>query len=479
MTTEFIAEGDLLGAAILTVLLLGILGIGELWARFGSPEAETSRKFVHLASAGACLLFPVLIESPFVVGAMAVGLSAFFAVAAYYKLLESLHSVERESRGSECYAAAIFLVFLLSGDDYWIYVVSILVLGVADASAALIGVKYGRFRYTVQGAVKSMEGSFAFFTIAFAAVLLPSPFLAELPWANLLHIAFATALLLTCFEAVSMHGADNLFVPVAAAVILEKLSAVALPVLLLHNLFIVGLFAAAFCVNLALRYFTSGEDSPFEVGAILMFSLFVYGAWALGGAPWVLPVVTGFFFAVATWLAAKKLTKIDLSIRIRPTYRALLLPFGVVMFAHVFEWFELLYGPYLAVGASVLAFAIVGLWRPNPEVRGPGYSTRFATVVGIIAGLAIAVPAWGFFPEVGLAAPAAIVVVTALISAVNYRLVERRRREGHEFFWPAPHVGLAFLAGVALFLAQYGELLPMWEIPAASELMRYEWTPWW
>lgn len=276
-----IAEGDLFGAAVLLGLLTAVLVVGELWARLGSPDPELSRKFIHLASAAACLLFPVLIESPFVVGAMAVVMSTLFAVSGHFGLLQSLHGVQRQSRGSECYAVAIFLVFLLAGDDYWVYLVSILVLGVADASAALVGIKYGRFRYTVQSVVKSMEGSLAFFVMAFLAVLVPSPFLADLEWLKLLHIAFATALVLTCIEAVSTHGSDNLFVPVAAAVMLEKLSALTMPVLLLHNISLVALLAVAFCANLLLRKWTTGENAPFGGGAVLVVALFAYGTWML------------------------------------------------------------------------------------------------------------------------------------------------------------------------------------------------------
>ena len=473
-----IAPGDLIGAVIFLALMLTIVVIGEAWARLGSPDPEVSRKFVHLASAAACLILPLLIESPFVVGGMAVGLSGFFLFTGYYRLLKSLHGVKRKSLGSECYTVAIFLVFLLAADNYWIYVVSILVLGVADASAALVGIKYGRFRYNIQSAVKSMEGSFAFFTIVFFAVLIPSPFLVDLAWANLLHIAFAMALLLTCVEAVSIHGADNLFVPVAAAVLLEKLSVLALPVLLIHNLSLVALFAVAFFANLLLRACTSGEDAPFEGGAIMVFALFTYGAWTLAGAPWVIPVIAAFLVAIIAWAAVKYMARLDLSIRIRPTFRAVIVPFALILIAHVTGAFEEFYGPYLTLGSAVLSFAIFGLWRPNPETRGPGYSIGFAAAIGLVAGTAFAVPVWALFPQVGWTAPATIIAVVVLFSAINYRIVERRVRSDHEFFWPASHVGLAALAGLIVYLAQYGEILPVWELPEGTDFIRTAWEFW-
>lgn len=471
---------DLIGAAVLLAVLLAVLGVGEAWARLGNPQPEHSRKFVHLASAAACLLFPFLIESPLVVGAMAVGMSAFFAFAGHLGLLQALDAVERSSRGSEYYAVAIFMVFLLAGDDLWIYFSSVLVLGVADAFAALIGIRYGRLRYSVQDGEKSVEGSFAFFAIACAAVLVTAPFFAELPWRNLLHIAVAAGVLLTCFEAISLDGADNLFVPVAAAVILEKLAEDTLAVLIFQNLHLLVIFASMFAINSLVRRLARTPEAPFDGGGIIAFALFAFGSWALAGAPWALPVVVGFVVAICAWLASNRLTEVDLSMRIRPTYRALLLPFGVVLLANMFRHWDALYGPYLAVGAVVLAFAVTTLWRPNPEVRGPMYSTRFCAAVGLAAGLVMVGPAWLLYPEVGAVTPLVLIAVATAVSASNYWIIERRPRQADdEFYWPASQIALVFAVGAAVFLAQTNGFLQMWEIPVDRELMRHQWTPWW
>ncbi len=469
---------DLIGSAILLAALLGVLAIGELWARLGSPSPEHSRKFVHLASAAACLLFPFLIESPFVVGAMAVGMSLFFGFAGRIKLLQSLHKVERTSRGSEYYSIAIFMVFLLTADDLWIYFSSVLILGVADAFAALIGIRYGKIRYTVQNGQKSLEGSLAFFVIAGAAVLVTAPFFADLPWPNLLQIAFATAVLLTCFEAISLDGADNLFVPVAAAVILEKLADDTFSVLVFQNLHLVAIFAALIGLNRLAGTLVPDKKSPFEAGGILVFAMFTFASWALAGAPWALPVIVGFVVAVTAWIASNRLTNIGLSIRIRPTYRALLLPFAVLIVANISRRWAEFYGPYLAVSAVVLTFAVTTLWRPNPEVRGPLYSTRFSTAVGLLSGLLVVGPAWALFPDVDFVAPLVLVAIAVPVAAINYRIVERRPRiEDDEFYWPASQIALTFAVGLIIYLAQFGDLLPIWQIPVGEELMRHGWMP--
>ncbi len=471
---------DLIGAVILLTVLLAILGIGELWARLGNPDPEHSRKFVHLASAAACLLFPFLIESPFVVGVMAVAMSIFFRFAGNLSLLKCLSSVERTTRGSEYYTVAIFMVFLLAGDDLWIYFSSILILGVADACAALIGIRYGRLRYSVQDGAKSVEGSLAFFAIAFAAVLVTAPFFSELPWPNLIHIAFATGLLLTGFEAISLKGADNLFVPVAAAVILEKLSEDTLTVLLFQNFHLVVIFFGMIAINVIVHRLAKTPEPPFDGGAIIGFALFMFAAWALAGAPWALPVLVAFLVAINAWVASVRLTHVDLSMRIRPIYRALLIPFGVILVANISRQWADFYGAYLATGAVVLAFAITTLWRPNPEVRGPFYSARFCTAIGLAGGIAIVAPAWILFSDVHFLTPLVIIAVATAASATNYRIVERRpRQQDDEFYWPASQIILPVAVGLIIYLAQTQGLLDTWPIPVDQELMRHGWQPPW
>ncbi len=471
---------DLFGAAILLTVLFAVLAAGELWARIGTPDAEQSRKFVHLGSAAGCLLFPFLIESPFVVGAMAAGMSAFFAFAGRVELLESLHGVERTSRGSEYYALAIFLVFLLAADDLWVYFSSVLILGVADAFAALVGTRWGRLRYSVQESTKSLEGSLAFFLITCAAVLLTAPLFADIPWPNLVHIAVATAVLLTCFEAISLKGADNLLVPVAAAVILEKLAADPLSVLLFQNLHLLAIFAGMFTANLAARRIAGSEEPPFDAGGIIAFAMFAFGAWALAGAPWALPVWVGFIGAIGAWFASRRLTGVDLSMRIRPTYRALLLPFAVILVANVLRDWTSFYAVYLGVGAVVLSCAVTTLWRPNTAVRGPLYSTRFCTIVGLAAALVVVVPAWLWYPQLSPVTALVIIAVTPAVSALNFRIVERRaRRQDDDYYWPASQLALAFAVGLGMYAALELGWLPEWTVPEDRELLRYQWQRWW
>lgn len=82
----------------------------------------------------------------------------------------------------------------------------ILVAGVADAAAAVVGKRFGRRRYP---GGKSLEGS-----LVFLAAVVPILLLATgLP----LAAVAAVALLLTAIEAISLPVDDNLYLPILAA----------------------------------------------------------------------------------------------------------------------------------------------------------------------------------------------------------------------------------------------------------------------
>ena len=211
-----ITAHDLRGAVILGGVFVSLLILAELWRRLGTPKPEHTRKLVHLGGGVACLFFPFLIDSPWVVLAMALPLTGLFLAGAKLGFLKSLHGVARRSRGAEYYPLAVCLVFVLTRGRPWLYLSAVLVLAVADAFAALIGSRYGVVRYEVENETKSLEGSLVFLVIAFLAIHLPVLLMTDLPRPVCVLAALLVAALVTGFEAVSLEGADNLFVPLAA-----------------------------------------------------------------------------------------------------------------------------------------------------------------------------------------------------------------------------------------------------------------------
>jgi phytol kinase len=108
-------------------------------------------------------------------------------------------------------------------------VASMMPLTWGDAMAAIIGRRYGYYRFTIGGRTRSLEGSIAMFFwswVTTSLALFVMPYLVARPpidWLLAILYGGAVALFCTPVEALSPWGIDNLTVPAAAVVILQML----------------------------------------------------------------------------------------------------------------------------------------------------------------------------------------------------------------------------------------------------------------
>lgn len=423
---------DFRGAGIITAFFFVLLLTAELWSRLGHPKPEWTRKLVHLGGGMIGLFLPWLIESPWVVLALTVSLSSLFLLGEKTKLLKSLHGVERKSRGSEYYPLAIFLVFAIAADRPWLYVSAVLVLALADAFAALAGTRYGAIRYEVEDEQKSVEGSAVFFFTAFLAMHLPMLLMSDLPRAVCVLAALLVAMLVTIFEAISLHGTDNLFVPIAVVFVLQKITTKPLTEIAFQNVSFLAIVALVLLLAWKIRWF--------NVGGALTVTLFIYATWSLGDRyRWAIPV----FIGLGTLAAARAILsrhQEQRRLKVRAISRALIVPFVFLLAANSTHLYGLFYAPYLASVAAVLAFV---LWTGERPLR--------SVAKGALGALIVAVPM--------LPAPAttllAVVVTVAIVSFVYARFGDPRE-------WTAASFLLALLAGIAVLALQATGVVPAW-----------------
>jgi phytol kinase len=425
-----IAREDLHGVLILGGLFLFLLAIAEAWRRLGRPPAEWTRKLVHLGGGIVCLLFPFLIRSPWVVLAMALTLTGVFSLAARTGALRSLHAVERRSRGVEYYPLAVWLVFLLTPERPWLYLSAILVLAVGDAFAALVGGKYGVLRYEVEDEYKSLEGSLVFLVVAFLAIHLPTLMLTDLPRATCVLAALLVAVLVTGFEAISLGGADNLFVPLAVVVVLEKA------------------FIILMVTLLVVRF------PFFNVGSAIAIILYAYGNWSLGSWHWALPVFAGLICYLLLWVRGTSPDRAP-RLKVRAVARALLVPFLFLALANGTGRHDLLFGPYLAASAAVLVFSLATPLYRLTTFRGWRRTAGVLGVASIGCGVTI-LPAWLVNTDIGLSAPVSAVAVL-LPATFLLVLFESRKEPPSAPRWTATRFLLsAGVAGMILVLQAAG-----------------------
>ena len=449
---DLVASGDLRGALILSGIFLAIIAAAELWRRFGHPGPEHTRKLVHLGGGVTCLFFPFLVHSPWVVLAMALPLTILFVAGSKLGFLQSLHGVARKSRGAEYYPLAVFLVFCMTLGRPWLYLAAVLVLAVADAFAALIGSRYGVIRYEVEDEHKSVEGSLVFLVIAFLAIHLPTLLLTDLPRPVCVLAALLVAALVTGFEAISLEGADNLFVPVAVVVVLGKITTKPLFEVVFQNLSLL-----AICLVVALLVW---RLRSLNVGGTITYILFAYGTWSLGNWLWALPAFIGFLGYVAAWYRFAPPGHAS-GVKVRTVTRALLPPFAMLALANGLDRGPLFYAPYLAASAAVTAFSLdTGVFRIE---KLPAVARSVGSLgLGILGCAIIALLPWlvlGNVPWQALLVLAGVTMLASLVNAaIELRYPEQRSRE-----WTGWRFLLSFGAAGAVLGLQWVEWVPLWD----------------
>ena len=442
---------DLFGAVVLGGGFLFLVVVAEVWRRLGQPKPEWTRKLVHLGGGVVSLFFPFLIESPWVVLVMALALSGMFTLAGRTGFLRSLHGVERSSRGAEYYPLAIWVVFLLTPGRPWLYLSAVLVLAVGDAFAALVGSRYGVVRYEVEDEHKSLEGSLVFLVIAFLAIHLAMLLLTDLSRETCVLAALLVAVLVTGFEAVSLQGADNLFVPLGVVIILGKITTKPLAEIAFQNISLAGIILVT--VLLVLRF------PVFNVGGTIVVILYAYGNWSLGSWHWALPIFAGLLIYVLLW-ATVAWPKDYPRLRVRVVAGALVAPALILAAANGTGRFAMLFGPYLAAIAAVFAFAAITpvfrlsdrrVWKQPMGVIG----------VTLLASVVTALPAWAVQPGTPLpalfAVPAVVLVVTYILVLIDRRSPVRSLRQ-----WTPSRFLLSVAAAGVILALQALRIIPAW-----------------
>lgn len=209
---------------------LGLLSVVYICLHFlkkkFSLPAEISRKMIHISLGLTTLSFPFIFKDSLIVWIMcSISVISLFLLK-YTKLRKSLgstlHDVDRHSYGDILFPLSVAILFQLSHTTPVFYIISILVLTLADALAAIIGVYYGKAHYDASEGIKSWEGSLFFFITAFLCIQIPLLLMSDFNNANIIIVAAFIALLITLCEAVSWQGLDNLFIPLGVYITLTN-----------------------------------------------------------------------------------------------------------------------------------------------------------------------------------------------------------------------------------------------------------------
>jgi phytol kinase len=284
--------------AMVVGLLVGMFGALKLYERFLHPHPELLRKLMHVGMGLVVISFPWVFhgEQWPVLLLSASSMVLLLAVKYVPRLRDGigtvLTGVNRASLGEICFPIAVGTLWILSRQDKFLFVVPMIILTLADAVAALVGITYGKVRYLTSDGFKSAEGSIAFFSIAFLSVHVPLLLFTNCGRAESLLLGLIIGILSTLLEAIAARGLDNLLIPLGTFAFL-KLYEHATP----HAL----LIRVAATVLLLVFALSWRQRSSLNDSALMACALFGYGAAMLGGPLWLIGPSILFLIHVWRW----------------------------------------------------------------------------------------------------------------------------------------------------------------------------------
>ena len=267
------------------------IGLAELLRHAFNGSPEITRKLVHILTGVLIFFSPELFLSGVPALLLAVSFIVINFAAIQMGLLQGMHGTHRHSYGTVYYPLSFLILVLIFWDsESYIISISILILALSDAAAAIVGENLRHpHEYRLTGDKKSFEGSAAMFVMTFIIVVTAIFHykLAE-TYYDMMMIGCATALFVTTCEAISSKGFDNLTVPLSAALMLHYFC-VRLPNHIPDQMMAAVVFASI----IAIVSFQFKFLSPGGAVATFILAMIIFG---IGGWAWTIPILT-FFFA--------------------------------------------------------------------------------------------------------------------------------------------------------------------------------------
>lgn len=207
--------------ALVAVLFVGLcVGVEVLARRARLLSPELVRKLAHMSSATFAALLPLVLtfEQIAVLGLLFAGL---MASSQRLRIFRAIHDVSRETYGEILFPLGIAALALLCPSPLP-FAYGVLVLGLGDGLAALVGERFGSRAIPFLHTRKTLWGTGAFLAVCFAlGLVLLAP--TGVSPAYLIAAAAVMAVALTPIELFLTYGLDNLALPPMAGLLLTGL----------------------------------------------------------------------------------------------------------------------------------------------------------------------------------------------------------------------------------------------------------------
>ena len=291
------------------IALLALIGIAEIIRRIMHWSTEATRKLVHILVGVLVATTPFVLHSiwPMIILGVAFAGLDYFAIR--YNLFKMMHGTKRRTYGTVFYPISfIILTATLWDNNKLILVASMLIMALADATAAIVGENIKKPKVLRIGSEqKSVQGSIAMFLVSFFIVItccLVAVQIGQLDFsiARILFVSIIVGIVATLAEVLSVKGSDNLSVPLGSAFVLYFMLNESLQAGYTFTLGMVIALAIAI-ISYRLRFLSSSGSVALILLGTLVFGV---GGWTFAG-----PILAFFILSsVLSKVGKKRKTKL-------------------------------------------------------------------------------------------------------------------------------------------------------------------------
>jgi phytol kinase len=212
-------QSDIVGVAAVYIYVAALIIFTEKVISKKYPVQ--SRKFLHIMTGNIAFILP-LFQTREIMAFLAAGPFILFTfLMSPYSPIKSMRGKTSEAGhglGLVYYAITWTILAYVFFDHREIIAMAILAMSYGDGLASLIGIKYGKRKYTVFKDTKSYVGSLAMFLCTFLLLVIAVVFYTEPLTTRSVAYMLCMAGVATVVEGITPLGLDNLSVPFVTAV---------------------------------------------------------------------------------------------------------------------------------------------------------------------------------------------------------------------------------------------------------------------
>ena len=181
--------------------------------RKGNVNFLIAKKIVHLTAISITAISPYYVSAEILLWTALI-LTLINLTLTYFGLFQKLNN-NRKNWGVFYFSASFTLLIYLFPNQPDLVFYPMIILALADGFAAVIGSKFGKNKYSLNGDVKSIEGSVVFFLFSLFSFIVAPKLLHFVELAVPIQSALFISVFLTLLEAQSRKERDNFWVPLA------------------------------------------------------------------------------------------------------------------------------------------------------------------------------------------------------------------------------------------------------------------------